>query len=130
MYRQVTNDIEVTVVPCFQEHQSRPDAQVYVWSYDVEIVNKSAQTVKLVRRHWKITNAYGQTLEVAGDGVVGAQPVLNPGEAFAYSSFTNLTTATGFMTGIYHMTTDGDESLDVVIPVFYLDGPALHMLPN
>ncbi len=130
MYRQTTHEIEVSVVPCYQDHQSRPEAGIYVWSYDVEIVNHGTTPVKLVRRHWKITNSYGQTLEVTGDGVVGAQPLIHPGEAFAYSSFTNLATATGFMTGTYQMIDAHDHPLEIVIPVFYLDSPDLYSLPN
>lgn len=129
-YRQMTNTIEVKVQPTYMESHSKPDEGLYVWAYQVEIANHGELTTQLLSRHWKITNAHGQTLEVRGPGVVGDQPVIRPGESYSYSSFTNLATPSGFMVGTYDMSIDGGESLQVAIPAFSLDSPEQLSLPN
>lgn len=108
MYRQTTRAIEVIVEPTYLEDQSRPEEDVYVWSYDVTIANRSPRTVQLLSRHWRVTDARGRTLEVRGPGVVGQQPVIRPGETYTYSSFTNLATPSGIMVGTYTMDCAGE----------------------
>jgi ApaG protein len=130
LYSQTTRDIAVSVEPSFLPDQSRPDEASYVWAYRVRIENRGQATVQLLRRTWVITDARGRTNRVHGEGVVGAQPVLRPGEAFEYTSGTPLNTPTGFMSGAYHMIrVDGDdapatgEAFDIAIPAFSLDSP-------
>ena len=130
MYTQITHAIEVTVQPAFLVEHSQPESGVYVWSYEVSISNRGAEAVRLVRRHWRITNAFGQTTEVKGDGVVGNQPLILPGETYAYSSFANLPTASGLMVGTYDMTCDSGDILVVAIPAFSLDSPDQLSQPN
>jgi ApaG protein len=130
MYKQVTDSIEVTVHPAFQDDHSQPESSVFIWSYEVAICNRSSQPVQLMRRHWKITNAYGQTLEVEGEGVIGNQPVILPGETYAYSSFTNLATASGYMVGTYDMSGEKGIAIKVAIPPFSLDSPQQMAMPN
>lgn len=119
----MTEDIVVTVKPFYLEDQSTPDDNHYVWAYRVRIENRSQRTVQLLRRYWRITDAYGRVQEVRGAGVVGEQPVLRPGETFEYSSGTPLTTPSGIMVGMYEMSSDDGAHFNVRIPAFSLDSP-------
>ena len=89
----------------------------------MEIENHGAEVVQLISRHWVITDALGRVEEVEGDGVVGEQPVLKPGEAFRYTSGCPLTTASGVMEGEYRMVTADGETFEALIPPFSLDLP-------
>ena len=123
-YTATTRSIRVTVRSFYLADQSRPDEGTYVWDYRIRIENFSRETVQLLRRTWLITDARGRTQRVQGAGVVGQQPVLEPGEAFEYTSGTPLETPSGFMTGTYHMVAiDSGEAFDVAIPAFSLDSP-------
>lgn len=122
-YRSETRGIRVTVVPDFLEHESEPEADHYVWAYTVRIANASAAIVKLLNRRWHITDASGRTMIVKGDGVVGEQPVLGPGDAYEYTSGCPLSTPSGLMFGAYGMQTDTGEHFEVSIPAFALDSP-------
>ena len=86
MYRAVTRQIEVTVQPAFMPDRSSVDRGQYFWSYTIVITNKGEETVQLRTRHWIITDATGHRQIVRGEGVVGEQPVLAPGERFEYTS--------------------------------------------
>ncbi len=123
MYTEITRSIEVTVEPVYLEDQSAPDESHFVWAYRVRIENQSEETVQLVNRYWRITDAGGRVQEVRGAGVVGEQPVLRPGEAFEYTSGTPLRTSNGFMMGSYEMESENGESFDITIPPFSLDSP-------
>lgn len=119
-----TRGIRVSVQVFFLADQSEPEEGRWVWAYRVEIANLSGATVQLLRRTWLITDAQGRTQRVHGEGVVGEQPVLDPGEAFTYTSGTPLGTPSGFMRGLYHMVVPATgEAFDVVIPAFSLDSP-------
>ncbi len=123
-YTTTTRDICVTVRSFYLEDQSKPDDNHFVWAYRVKIENRGREAVQLLRRTWHITDARGRTQHVHGAGVVGEQPMLEPGEAFEYTSGTPLETPSGFMTGAYHMTIrSSGESFDVAIPAFSLDSP-------
>ena len=122
-YNAVTRDILVSVEPIYLEDQSDPEELHYVWAYHVEITNNSRETISLQRRHWKITDAYGRVQEVRGDGVVGEQPVIQPGETFEYTSGTPLSTPSGLMVGSYEMELPEGGSFEVAIPAFSLDSP-------
>jgi len=128
-YAEETRGINVRVAAFYLEDQSEPDEGRYVWAYRVTIENHGQQTVQLLRRTWRITDSKGRTRLVQGDGVVGEQPVLEPGQAFEYTSGTPLETPSGFMSGQYHMVTKSDaprdisEAFDVAIPAFSLDSP-------
>jgi ApaG protein len=114
----------------FIDDQSDPDEGYYVWAYRITIVNLGEETVQLLARHWKITDALGRLQEVKGDGVVGEQPTLLPGADYTYSSGTPLTTSSGFMCGHYLMRTASGRDFDAEIPAFSLVSPfaktALH----
>jgi ApaG protein len=123
MYSEITRSIKVTVKPFYLEDQSSPTENHYVWAYHVRIENRGRETVQLRHRHWKITDSRGQMKEVRGDGVVGEQPVLAPGQSFEYTSGTPLPTPSGIMVGSYEMETRAGDSFSVQIPAFSLDSP-------
>lgn len=122
-YERVTRGIRVSVCPTFLEDQSDPEEPRYVWAYTVRINNESDAPVQLRTRYWRITDSRGQTDIVAGDGVVGEQPVIRPGEGFEYTSGAPLATPSGLMVGAYGMETTDGEVFDVDIPAFSLDSP-------
>lgn len=123
MYRAVTRDIQVTVTPSFLEEESSPEKGRYFWAYTVEIVNQGRQTVRLRSRYWHIRDGEGRVQEVRGDGVVGKQPLLRPGERFEYTSGCPLETPQGIMAGHYDMEAEDGTSFEVEIPAFSLDSP-------
>jgi len=123
-YSKTTRGICVTVRSFYLEDRSQPDEGHYFWAYRVKIENRSREPVQLLRRTWQITDANGRTQHVHGAGVVGEQPLLEPGESFEYTSGTPLDTPSGFMVGAYHMVIPSSgENFDVAIPAFSLDSP-------
>ena len=123
MIEKNNNQILIKVTPNFIERNSIVEFNKYVFSYEVEIKNDSAQAIQLMSRHWIIENSKAEIFEVKGDGVIGEQPTINPGEVYSYSSFTEISTPSGFMWGSYKMLTEGDISFDVDIPKFELTMP-------
>lgn len=123
MYDRTTRSIQVTAKPFYLDGESDPEAGRFFWAYTIAIINHGEETVQLLTRHWKITDAQGQTEEVRGDGVVGEQPVLRPGESFEYTSGCPLTTPSGFMVGSYNMRLEDGKRFDIEIPAFSLDSP-------
>ena len=123
MYTATTRNITVRVQPQFLAEQSDPVSDQYVWLYTINIENGGAEAVQLLNRHWIITNAVGRVEEVQGPGVVGEQPVLQPGDSFQYTSGCPLRTPSGLMVGTYEMVGPGDERFDIDIPAFSLDSP-------
>lgn len=122
-YAATTRNILVSVKPIFLEQQSDPQEGRWVWAYHVHIENQGAMPVQLLSRHWRITDAKGQLSEVRGDGVVGEQPRLEPGQSFEYTSGTPLGTPSGIMYGTYQMIAETGEQFEVEIPAFSLDSP-------
>jgi ApaG protein len=122
-YSETTRGITVTVRPVFLENRSVPLEHQYFWAYFVRIENHGQEPVRLMRRHWRITDSLGRVHEVRGDGVVGQQPLIEPGESFEYDSGTPLTTPSGIMMGSYQMVTNGGHAFDIVVPAFSLDSP-------
>jgi ApaG protein len=123
-FSATTADVRVDVQALYLADQSEPERSHYVWAYRVSIENLGRRSVQLMKRTWYITDGRGLTQRVHGDGVIGEQPVLEPGESFEYTSGTPLSTPSGFMRGQYHMVaTDTGEPFDVAIPAFSLDSP-------
>ena len=116
---------EFTVAPkvTFLADQSDPDKNHFVFAYTITVTNTGEVTAQLVSRHWIITDAEHRVQEVKGQGVVGKQPVLRPGESFEYTSGTSLPTAVGSMRGSYHMVAEDGAAFDVPIPPFTLSIP-------
>lgn len=123
VYERTTHGIRVAVKPAFIADQSNPEDDRFLWSYTVTIENRGAETVQLISRYWHITDASGRVQEVRGPGVVGAQPVLAPGQAFEYTSGCPLATASGHMVGKYQMRAASGESFEAEIPAFLLESP-------
>jgi ApaG protein len=119
----VTNGIRVTVTSRYSPDDSHPASSRWFFLYTVNIQNESDVTVQLVSRHWIITEAAGQVEEVRGPGVVGQQPVLEPGQSFAYTSGCPLSSPYGSMRGSYQMVTAGGRRFDAQIASFTLRGP-------
>jgi ApaG protein len=122
-YTATTRDIRVTVRPAYLDDQSAPNDNHFVWAYHVTIENLGRETVQLRSRHWRITDARGELHEVKGPGVIGEQPVLEPGDVFDYTSGTPLATPSGIMNGTYQMENERGEAFDIEIPAFSLDSP-------
>jgi ApaG protein len=123
MYQAVTRKIAVSVTPRFMPERSSLEKSYFFWAYTIEITNRSEQTVQLKTRHWRITDGFGRLQEVKGAGVVGEEPVLEPGASYEYTSGVPLPTPSGIMTGTYGMVTPAGERFDIDIPAFSLDGP-------
>jgi ApaG protein len=118
-------DIRIQVATSYVDHESEPDSDRYVFAYTITISNSGDIPAQLISRHWIITDANGKVQEVNGDGVVGEQPKLNPGEEFRYSSGAVLETPVGAMQGLYRMEADGGDSFDALIAPFTLAVPGL-----
>lgn len=123
MYEAITRQVRVKVVPRFMAEESNPREKVFFWAYTIEIENQSAETIQLLTRHWIITDSTGTVQEVNGEGVVGNQPVLEPGERYSYTSGCPLTTPDGTMHGSYGMVDASETLFEVQIPLFALDSP-------
>ena len=118
-------DIHIHVATSYVDEQSEPEADRYVFAYTITISNEGHVPATLLSRHWVITDANGKVQEVSGDGVVGEQPHLNPGERFKYSSGAVLETPVGAMQGLYRMETDSGAYFDAPIAPFTLAVPGL-----
>lgn len=122
-YEAITEGVRVSVQPIYLEDESDPEEGRYFWAYQIQIENLSAETLQLKSRYWRITDSLGRTEEVSGEGVVGEQPVIEPGFVFEYTSGAPLGTASGFMVGHYRMHKNDGTSFEVQIPAFSLDSP-------
>ena len=118
-------EFSIKVATDYVGDQSEPDVGRYVFAYTITIANRGDVAAKLLSRHWVITDANGKVQEVSGDGVVGEQPHLRPGEEFRYSSGAVLETPVGAMQGCYHMKADNGISFDAPIPPFTLAVPGV-----
>jgi ApaG protein len=119
----LTHNVRVRVRAQYDPRRSNPSAKEWFFLYTIQISNEGHQTVRLLSRHWIITDAVGEVKEVRGPGVVGEQPVLAPGEQFEYTSGCPLTTPFGSMRGTYQMETKNHERFEVEIAQFVLTEP-------
>jgi ApaG protein len=115
--------VEVEVATRFLDEQSSPDENRFVFAYSVTIRNRGQVPARLLSRHWIITDANGKVQEVRGEGVVGEQPWMRPGDDFQYTSGAVLETAIGTMRGSYQMLADDGTRFDAPIPEFTLSIP-------
>jgi len=118
-----TRGVRVEVQSSYVPERSAPRDSRYFFAYKIRISNRSEETVQLLSRHWVITDGDGNVEHVRGPGVVGEQPVLEPGESFEYTSFCPLPTPIGSMHGTYQMVTPGGSSFDAEIAPFSLAVP-------
>jgi ApaG protein len=123
MSEALTKGIRVAVQSRYLPERSSPTGRQYAFAYTVTIANEGDKPTRLVSRHWIITDADGNVQEVRGDGVVGAQPRLAPGQSFEYTSWCMLPTPHGTMQGTYQMLRDDGEKFDAEIAPFLLAQP-------
>ncbi|WP_404334390.1 Co2+/Mg2+ efflux protein ApaG [Sphingomonas sp. MMS12-HWE2-04] len=121
----VTRGIVVRVSVSYLPEQSEPQRGRWFWAYHIRIENAGPFAVQLLTRHWIITDGRGARHSVEGEGVVGEQPMIDPGTSFDYVSGCPLSTPTGTMQGTYHMIGEDGSAFDVEIPKFALSAPAV-----
>ncbi len=122
----ITSGVEVKVETFYQEEYSKPMVNEYVYSYKITLNNHNSFAVQLLRRVWIISDANGDVRTVEGEGVVGRQPVLYPGDSYEYISGCNLNTPIGKMEGLYIFDNKvSGKEFEVKIPVFKLESPVM-----
>lgn len=122
--QQITDGVSISVQTVFQKNYSNPKALDFLFSYEITIENLSISPVRLLRRHWNILDSIGSSREVEGEGVIGEQPLLYPGEQFTYTSAVNIQSEMGRMTGYYTMENlHGGKLFKATIPEFELIAP-------
>tara|TARA_B100001248_G_C27399748_1_gene469163 strand:+ start:8812 stop:9216 length:405 start_codon:yes stop_codon:yes gene_type:complete len=120
IYQERNQDIHVLVKPSLDIHQSSAEHSYYFYTYEISITNHREEPVQLLRRFWRIKDGLGNEEIVEGEGVIGQQPRLEPGESFQYTSYCPLRTRTGNMRGYYFFTSSNEEELKIPVPVFFL----------
>lgn len=123
MTPQADYALEISIATQFLDEQSDPEQERYAFAYTISIRNRGRLPAQVLDRHWIITDANGKTEEVRGDGVVGEQPRLEPGEEFTYTSGAVLPTSVGTMQGSYGMSGDDGTRFEAPIPAFTLSIP-------
>ncbi|GGB36682.1 protein ApaG [Sphingomonas metalli] len=124
-HAQTTRGVTVRVAVSYLAEQSEPARGRWFWAYHIRLENEGAGAVQLISRHWIITDGRGARHSVEGEGVVGEQPLIEPGASFDYVSGCPLATSSGAMQGSYRMVAEDGSSFDVVIPRFTLSAPAV-----
>ncbi|MBV2227105.1 MULTISPECIES: Co2+/Mg2+ efflux protein ApaG [Sphingobacterium] len=124
MTTQTTSGVKISVESTYQSEYSNPENEHFMFAYRITIENLSEYTVQLVRRHWNIYDSIGLNKQVDGDGVVGEQPILAPGEMHQYVSGCNLKSDMGFMEGYYEMIREMDNS------IFHVHIPRFNLIAN
>lgn len=119
------NQLHISVIALYKAGQSNPERHRYVFNYEITIKNTGSVPAKLISRHWIITDANGNQQEVRGDGVIGEQPHIQPGESYCYTSGAILKTPVGSMYGYYHMVSDTGIRFEAPIKAFTLAVPGL-----
>lgn len=120
---KTTDRIDVEVEPSFEPNRSQPDQLVFVFSYRVTIRNQGNEPIQINRRSWVITDAFFNKEYVEGEGVVGEQPIIQPGQSYSYESFCPLKTSFGTMKGHYYGITESGKTITIDIPEFILAHP-------
>jgi len=119
-FSETTEQIRVSVRPLYIESESNVLSRKFVFAYFIKIENLGNDTVQLLRRHWYITHDTGKVEEVEGEGVIGKQPMIKPGESHEYNSFCILESLEGFMEGTYLMKRSNNQTFYIIIPRFIL----------
>lgn len=124
-HAETTRGVTVRVSVSYLPEQSEPTRGRWFWAYHIRLENAGERTVQLLSRHWIITDGRGARHTVEGEGVVGEQPLIEPGASFDYVSGCPLATSTGAMQGSFRMVDDNGQTFDVAIPRFALHAPAV-----
>jgi ApaG protein len=124
-YERATEGIRVRVTPDFSLADSDPSEGTFVFSYHINMANESDAPAQLLFRHWLIHDSVGDDSMVDGEGVVGEQPVLEPGESHEYQSYCVLRSPVGYMEGHYTFVRQNGEQFKVEVPRFHLNGPLI-----
>lgn len=119
----ISDTIEIEVFTRYLDEQSNPDKKRFVFAYSIQITNNGTESVKLLNRHWHITDDNNKVEEVVGEGVIGQQPEIEPGKSFNYTSGAVIETEFGTMHGSYEMQTRTGEKFQAPIPAFLLSLP-------
>lgn len=122
-YEKSTDGIRVRVAPVFSLADSDPADDTFVFSYDIEMANEGEVSAQLLFRHWRIHDAAGDDTEVDGEGVVGEQPFLAPGDSHGYRSYCVLRSPAGYMEGYYTFVRPDGSQFRVEVPRFHLNAP-------
>lgn len=122
-YERSTEGIRVQVQPRFSLADSDPADGMFVFAYTISMANEGEATAQLLFRHWRIHDAAGDDSTVDGEGVVGEQPILHPGQSHEYQSYCVLRSSVGYMEGYYTFARQGGEEFRVEVPRFHLNGP-------
>lgn len=130
MYTKTTHGIKITAAPEYLGKDSAPEDSKFLWLYTITIENFNKTPVQVIRRKWFITDEQGTSLTIEGEGVIGEQPIIKPGEGFKYFSGIPLSTPSGMMLGTYYLVNDTGEGFEVDIPPFSLDSPHNNKLLN
>ena len=123
MYSEVTQDVKVDVTPVFLDTESRPQDGISRGPYRITITNMGTLTVQLINRYWRIVDSRGGQEEISGPGVVGEQPVLEPGETYSYEVGCPLKAPSGIMMGHDEMVNEAGMPFHAKVPAFSLDSP-------
>jgi ApaG protein len=130
-YHKITHGIAVSVNSFFLENESQPEKNHYIWAYQILIENSSNAIIQILSRRWTITDSWSKVRTVKGEGIVGQQPILEPGDSFEYASSVPLSTSNGFMCGSYEIVqTETRVLFEVEIPLFSLDSPYANYAVN
>ena len=121
--KNITCDFQVSAVGHYIPERSNSDIPIYFFAYLITIANNGAISAQLLNRHWEITDADGRIHKVDGEGVIGEQPLIKPGNKFEYNSFCPLSTEFGLMKGYYDMIDENDADFKIEIPQFCLSIP-------
>jgi ApaG protein len=122
LFTQITDNIKVSVIPVFYPEGSSREQSMYIWIYTIRIENLSNAVIQIIGRHWQIYDEHGKIEEVKGNGVVGQQPIIRPGEIFEYTSQVRLFSESGLMKGEYYAVNLLLNSFfNIEIPAFSLD---------
>ena len=122
-YAEETRGVTVRVSVSYLPEQSEPGKARWFWAYHIRIENAGTQSVQLLNRHWIISDGRGAKHRVAGEGVVGEQPLIAPGASYDYVSGCPLTTPTGWMQGMYELVGEDGDMFEVAVPKFALTAP-------
>lgn len=122
-YFESTQDILIEVFPSYVPERSAPESNQYFYAYRIKITNNSETACRVIHRHWKIKDGNGKVYDVQGSGVVGEQPMLQPGDSYEYTSFCPLHSPYGNMRGKYQMIDQFGERFWVTVPVFFFRPP-------